>query len=67
MGDLVYFKANFNNQLIQLLDIIGIAPFPFYEKYCDILKKILQSFDNDDFEILEFKKCEVFFKNQITV
>lgn len=35
MGDLVYFKANFNNQLIQLLEIIGIAPFPFYEKYCN--------------------------------
>ena len=35
MGDLVYFKANFNNQLIQLLNIIGIAPFPFYEKHCN--------------------------------
>jgi hypothetical protein len=35
MGDLVYFKANFNNQLIQLLNIIGIAPFPFYKKHCN--------------------------------
>ncbi len=35
MGDLVYFKANFNNKLLQLLELIGIAPFPFYEKHCN--------------------------------